>query len=252
VANQTLNSDFTAIVLAAGYGSRISGMTDIPKCLLKIGEETLLERNFRIWHNLGIKKVNLVLGYKQEMIRDIAKNYNHWFEFRFLVNENFREQGNTFSLSLGIEDTGASLIFDADLIYDQQILEEFLKDQRPDQILVGPGSLDDIECAKTLADESGYVRMTVDKRAITEEELKRFIFVGEAIGILKFGAETTQNLYVASKEFLSKKENLNLNWEHLLNEFLANQKVGSHQLEAGRWVEIDTPEDFQQAQESFL
>jgi len=37
------------IMLAAGVGKRMSAVTDvIPKCLIKIGEKTLLERHLEI------------------------------------------------------------------------------------------------------------------------------------------------------------------------------------------------------------
>ena len=50
---------YTAVILAAGRGSRISELVTHPKCLLPIAGETLLERNFKIWMNLGIKKLIL-------------------------------------------------------------------------------------------------------------------------------------------------------------------------------------------------
>ncbi|MCB9060183.1 MAG: phosphocholine cytidylyltransferase family protein [Halobacteriovoraceae bacterium] len=247
-----LNQDYTAIVLAAGYGSRIKEMVDIPKCLIELNGKTLLERNFEIWKNLNIKKVTLVLGHKKEMIEDLVEKYTEHFEFNLCVNEDYYNKGNTYSLMLGLKDvTGPSLIFDADLVYDQNILEEFISDDHNDQILVGPSDLSDIECAKTLTDEKGYVRKTVDKRAVSQEELEKFSFVGEAIGILKFSTDQTLKLYQEAKNFLSIDKNLILNWEHLLNDYLTHNLVGYHMLKSGRWIEIDTPEDYENAKRIF-
>jgi L-glutamine-phosphate cytidylyltransferase len=244
-----INTDYTAVVLAAGYGSRISDMTDKPKCLLILEGKTLLERNFEIWKNLGIKRVHLVLGYKKELIVEIAEKYKRDFDFSFYINEDFEKQGNTFSLYLGIKEIeGACLIFDADLVYEEEILEEFLSNKKGSEILVGEGSLSDIECAKTLVDEYGFARMTVDKRAVTEEELQKYRFAGEAIGILKFSKEKTSSLADLASSFLTKQSNLILNWEHLLNDFLVLNDVGVHKFKQGKWFEIDTPEDFKEAQ----
>ena len=46
------------IMLAAGVGKRMSAVTDtIPKCLIKIGKKTLLERHLETISLLGIKDV---------------------------------------------------------------------------------------------------------------------------------------------------------------------------------------------------
>lgn len=246
------NEEYTAVVLAAGYGSRISDMTNRPKCLLDLHGKTLLERSFEVWKNLGIKKVNLVLGYKKELIQEVTEKYKDDFKFSYYLNEDYRLQGNTFSLYLGVKEiNGRCLIFDADLVYEQAILENFLKSSNGSEILVGEGSLNDIECAKTLIDADGFARMTVDKRAVSEEELKKYSFAGEAIGILKFNQEHTSRLAEMASIFLSKKENISLNWEHLLNEFLLVNDVGVSKFSAGKWMEIDTPEDFKEAQQLF-
>jgi len=237
-----------AVYLAAGYGSRISTLTENPKCLLKIAGETLLERSFRIWKTLGITNVTLVLGYKKEMIQAVAQKYERDFKITYQLNEDFKKQGNTFSMYLGVKDLDeASLIFDADLIYDEVILENFLEQGNNSQILVGPATLADIECAKTLVDKEGFARMTVDKRAVTEKELEKYSFSGEAIGILKFSKDHTIKLAKKTAEFLSHPQNLNLNWEHLLNQFLLTDEVGVYKLKTGKSVEIDTPDDYAQA-----
>ena len=245
-------SDYTAVLLAAGRGLRISDMTDKPKCLLKVQDKTLLERHFEIWKRMGIRKVNLVLGHEKKIIARLAEEYLDHFKFNILDNEDYKRQGNAYSLYIGVKDIdGPSLIFDADIIYEESILQNFLQDAQRDQLLVGVGSLEDIECAKTLVDSRGYARMTVDKRFVCDDELKRYRFVGEAVGILKFSKEQTIELSRVAGLFLSDQKNIHLNWEHLLNLYFLDHQVGVHMFEQGKWMEIDTPEDFEHAQELF-
>lgn len=243
---------YTAVILAAGRGSRISELVTHPKCLLPIAGETLLERNFKIWKNLKIKKVHLVLGYEKDQILAVCKKYDDDFDFTFYFNDDYVRQGNTFSLHLGIKDiNGPSLIFDADLAYEEHILRNFLENGEKSELLVGEGSLADIESTKTLVDELGIIRKTVEKRAVTNEELAEFSFVGEATGILKFSTEDTIKLSDNAAHFLKDQEKLHLNWEHLLNEFFQQAEVGSFYFNEGKWIEIDTPEDYQEAQSLF-
>ena len=242
----------TAVLLAAGYGKRIRALTDGPKCLLSIDGVSLLVRHFETWKELGIKKVHLVLGYKSDLIRSVAAQYRTDFDLSFSLNEDYERQGNTFSLYLGIRDlSGPCLIFDADLIYESDVLKHFLNDDDSNQMLVGKGDISDIECTKVLVDEGERIQILVDKRAIAHEELAHYHFVGEAVGILKFSAEYTRHLSEMAGHFLAREENLPLNWEHLLNKFIREKEVGIHYFERGKWIEIDTPEDFESARGIF-
>ena len=250
--NQESYAQYTAVILAAGRGSRISELVTHPKCLLPIAGETLLERNFKIWKNLNIKNVHLVLGYEKDQILAVCKKYDDDFNFTFYFNNDYIRQGNTFSLYLGIKDiNGPSLIFDADLAYEEHILKNFLMNGEKSELLVGEGSLADIESTKTLVDELGIIRKTVEKRAVTNEELAELSFIGEATGILKFSSEDTQKLSHNASQFLESQEKLHLNWEHLLNEFFPQAEIGSYYFSEGKWIEIDTPEDYQEAQSLF-
>ena len=63
-----------AVILAAGVGSRIKPMTDnCPKCLLKVGDYTILEMMISHIQNCGINEVVFVLGYLQKQIKDYVK-----------------------------------------------------------------------------------------------------------------------------------------------------------------------------------
>lgn len=247
-----INNDFTAILLAAGYGSRIDSLTNDPKCLLKINGKTLLAHHFESWQRAGIQKAHLVLGYKAEQVKEQALKSAGALDLSFSTNEDYKNKGNTYSLGCALKEVqGPGLIFDADLVYEHSILTEFLADPVENQILTGLGELDDIECAKVLTDKNKRVFKTVDKRALSESELQEYHFDGEALGILKFNTQTMKELRHACEKFLAEPSQILLNWEHLLNQFLPNYKVYSHKTKNPQWVEIDTPEDYQQAKELF-
>ena len=245
-------SQLTALILAAGYGSRISDVTDMPKSLLKINEKTLMDWHFEALKKVGIRNVVVVTGYKREVLEAYLEKFKTDFDIHFAINEDFRLKGNTFSFFYGLEKTpGPFLLFDADLIYDAKILSQFTDDTDPNQILVGESSIDDIECAKTMIDENGFVRMTIDKRAVSKEERERFTFAGEAIGILKFSKQYRDDVYLACKNFLADDRNISKNWEHVMNEFLLNHNMSVHQAVSDRWVEIDNKEDLDKAKRLF-
>ena len=69
-----------AMILAAGRGKRMLYLTEnMPKPLLKIGTETLLERQINALKNCGVTELVINLSYKSEQIKDYLKqnkNFN--------------------------------------------------------------------------------------------------------------------------------------------------------------------------------
>lgn len=247
-----MSTDISAILLAAGQGTRIEDTTAEPKVLLDLLGKNLLARHFEAWAELGLQHVVLVVGYEQQLIREAVAALDTPLKITWVDNHEFAIKGNTHSMWLGLREApGAVLVFDADLVYDPDILRRFLVAPEPNGILVGSASMDDLECTKALVDESGCVRMTIDKRAITEAELVRYRFMGEAIGVLKFDAPMRALLMAETEAFLAEPANALLNWEHLLNQFLARHDVACHFDPSDQWMEIDTPEDYAAALEKF-
>jgi len=245
-------SQLTALILAAGYGSRISDVTDNPKSLLPVNGKPLMDWHFEAWKSVGIRNVVVVTGYKRDVLESYLEKFKKDFDIHFAVNEDYRVKGNTYSFYYGLEKTqGDFLLFDADLIYDTKILKSFIEDKTENQILVGESSIDDIECAKAMIDKDGFVRMTIDKRAVSSEERERFTFAGEAIGVLKFSKNYRDDMYNACEKFLSDEKNISKNWEHVMNEFLLNHDMSIHRAVSDRWVEIDNKEDLEKAKRLF-
>jgi choline kinase len=245
-------SNLTALVLAAGYGSRIADITTDPKSLLKVCGKPLMEWHLQSLKKVGIKKLVVVTGYKKEMLEDYLDQFKTDFEISYAINEDYRIKGNTYSMLFGLEKVEAEfLLFDADLIYDTEILRSFVEDKTENQILVGEGSIDDIESAKAMVDKNGFVRMTIDKRAVSTDEREKFSFAGEAIGILKFSKQYRDDMYTACKSFLAKPENISKNWEHVMNEFLLTHDMSVQKCINNHWVEIDNKEDLEKAKGIF-
>jgi NDP-sugar pyrophosphorylase family protein len=63
-----------AIILNAGEGKRLRPLTlETPKCLLAVGDNTILENQLSKLINCGITDVVMVLGYKPEKIMEFSK-----------------------------------------------------------------------------------------------------------------------------------------------------------------------------------
>ena len=131
-------SGITALILAAGFGSRIADVTLNPKSLLPINGKTLMDWHFESLAKVGIKDVVVVTGYKRELLEDYLGKYKSNFNLEFAVNDDYKVKGNTYSLFFGLDKIETDfLLFDADLIYETEILRAFVEDEKSNQILVG-------------------------------------------------------------------------------------------------------------------
>src|SRR2546422_188660 len=79
-----------AIILAAGVGKRIGAATgNRPKCLLEFGGRSLLVRYLDALLAVGVKSAVLVVGHRQELIRDaVGENYRG-LAIRYVVNDQY-------------------------------------------------------------------------------------------------------------------------------------------------------------------
>lgn len=242
--------DITAVILAAGGGTRIASLTADPKVLLRLGGRSLLERHLHILAELGVRRVILVVGYRREMVVHAAAGTAAalGLDIQFVDNDDYTVKGNGYSFYLGVQHApGPVLACDGDVVYDPAVLRRFLDAAPESAILVGRGRLDDVECAKVLVDDRGFVRMTVEKRHVTAAEQVAYRFVGECASILKFGAEERRALVRTCRDFFADEGRLLLNWEHILNCYLPHRQIPFHFDASERWTEIDTPADFQRA-----
>ena len=59
-----------AIILAAGMGLRLVQPEGLqkPKCLLRFGESSLLERHLQLLKSAGVNEIVFVLGFKHEQV----------------------------------------------------------------------------------------------------------------------------------------------------------------------------------------
>ena len=68
----------TALILCAGYGKRLSPITnDIPKPLLKVNNVNLLDNTLNFIKSIGITKIKINTYYLGEQISDYIKRQDY-------------------------------------------------------------------------------------------------------------------------------------------------------------------------------
>jgi choline kinase len=243
-------AQYSAVILAAGAGNRMSCFTTMPKCLLPINGKSLLLHQLDYVTELGFSEKIVVVGYRPDVIRQHLAGVEGLEDVVFVPNHDYITKANGYSLYLGAQHVShAMVVFDADLIYDRPILTKFLNQGAGDQVLVGPGSIDDLESSKALVDRAGNIDSIIGKSAAIETETARFL--GEALGILMFSEQGRHKLLKCAERFFGNPGNLLLNWEHLINQYVVDNPMAAWYDPSNKWVEIDTPEDYDAAKNKF-
>ncbi len=125
----------TALLLAAGTGSRLQPLTDdAPKCLTEINGMTILERQLHAFRQQGFRRLVVVLGYKGECIREFLVDHAAGLTIDYVTNPRYRTTNNLYSLWLARKEIREPfLLVECDLVFDASLLGDML---HPDKIAV--------------------------------------------------------------------------------------------------------------------
>ena len=90
------NQPKRAVILAAGFGMRMVPInTEIPKGLLEVRGEVLIERMIRHLHEVGIRDIQVVVGFMKERYEYLIDEFN----VQLVVNSEYQVKNNLHSLS---------------------------------------------------------------------------------------------------------------------------------------------------------
>lgn len=117
-ARQLLNQNApkNAIILAAGTGMRMIPInTQMPKALLEINGETLIERIIKQLHEQGIREIYIVVGFMKESFEYLIDEY----DVELIVNSEYESKNNLHSLNLVADKISNSYIIPCDVWFTE-------------------------------------------------------------------------------------------------------------------------------------
>ena len=237
----------TALLLAAGTGSRLAPLTDMmPKCLVRLNGISILERLVESLKSYGFKRLVVVVGHHAECIRDFFCAMNGEMEITYIVNPLYKTTGNIVSLWLArkIID-GPFLLLESDIIFKMSLLKNML---RPDRIAIA-----------SLQPWMNGTTVTIDNH----QEIKAFWASGSDCDSLDARQYKTVNMYSLStiswkliKERLEQHISNNKvdgYYETVFAELVAEGSLHFTPVLFGtnQWYEVDTLDDLHKAERIF-
>lgn len=236
-----------AILLAAGVGKRM-GPGASPKCLLTVGEKSLLRLTLDSLRSVGVRELVLVVGFQKEKVMEEARTWGRGLTLTFIENPRHRE-GAVLSLWSAREHlNGDCLIMDADVLCPPAAFHRLIRSSHPNALLVDGQALDTGEEQMVLGTGSQVLFITKEP----SPELKsRMTVFGESVGFLKLCKESASLL----AQLLERKVGegvVGIEHEQVYPELFARVPVGFEKMEGLPWTEIDTPDDLKRARQEIM
>ena len=111
-----------AIILAAGFGMRMVPInTEVPKGLLEVNKEPLIERQIRQLHEAGIREIYVVVGFMKERYEYLIDE----FGVELVVNAEYMTKNNLHSVYLVRNHLKNAYIIPCDIWCDQNPFDAY-------------------------------------------------------------------------------------------------------------------------------
>jgi choline kinase len=238
-----------ALILAAGVASRLRPLTDdIPKCLLPVGNRSILERMVNNLVASGIRDIVVVTGYLADHVQTFLAGSFPDLRVTFVHNSRFEITNNIYSLWLAknavVDD--AMLLLDSDILFDRRIVELLLNSPYTNALALRTDRPLGAEEIKVLTASDGWVREI-------GKEIEPSRAAGESIGIERFGRESVVRLYRLLDRMVGGEKEENLFYEAAFQRLIhEGDRIAAVDVGLLRCIEIDTPEDLEDAAREVL
>jgi 1L-myo-inositol 1-phosphate cytidylyltransferase len=222
-----------AVVLAAGFGSRLRDTDDTPKPLRPVASVPLLVRVLRTLAASGIEHAVIVLGFQADRIREaLDRQTGLGLELRYVFNEHYAKS-NGVSVLAAREFIGAECVLSmADHLYSPRVVDAVLSSEFPEGACVLGVDYDIPRCFDL--DDATKVRVENQRIVAISKELAGYNALDA--GVFRIGP----SLIHALDEVFQREGDCSLSdGVRALSrrgEFFASDIAGA------AWIDVDTPE----------
>lgn len=244
------SSQVAVVVLAAGLGQRLTEVSDgRPKWLLRVGAETIAERQLDGFRRLSdlLDRVIVVAGAAAQHVHEFAARHG----LEILDNEQYAARNNWYSAQLGLEAAAERpvrqiIVVNGDLCATPTFFEDFVRDALALDGDDSPAILA-ADLGRPLTDEAMKVatdgsRLTAIGKVDVDDP------VGEYPGLLALTPQRAVAFARTLAEFADEPGSVNNWYEHgIQRETARGQTWTVLPTRTSDWVEIDTPDDLDQA-----
>jgi choline kinase len=227
------------IILAAGKGSRLNGtIGDKPKCLLRVGGTTLIDRQVEALKAVGITEIVVVVGCQADMVRRTCGA-----RITYIENTRFAQTNSLYSLWLArplLYD--GFVVMNCDVLFHPQMLSDLVTSRHEDALLLAYQDDD----AEPFGDEEMKIRVRRGRVQEIAKTLAPDEADGENVGVVKFGRDGARLLGRLLDERV--RDGGLRDWApKAFGDFARLRPLHAVGTRGYPWTEIDFPEDYERA-----
>lgn len=242
-----------AIILAAGRGLRLQQPErhEVPKCLLRFGGKSLLERHLLALRECGVAEVVLVLGFKRELIEAELERMQPATAPEIVINPAF-ELGSVLSVHTAAEALGRGgevLLMDADVLYHGQILKALVSGERAVNRMLMDRDFEAGDEPVKICLRDG-VPVELRKRLAAD---LRYDTVGESVGFFRFEEAGARRLAELVAGYVARGAS-DMPHEEAVRDLIRERGRAFEVADVTGlpWIEIDFPNDVARAEREIL
>lgn len=232
-----------AVILAAGFGSRLTPITGgSPKVLCPVAGEPLIRRASRLLAEAGVRELVVVVGYKaDEVMAELRANSP--IPVKFVENPIYAKVQTFYSLMLTrpfVQDE-PFLKLNGDVIFEPEILERLVASTHGLGLAVDHHVKLDEEAMKVQLDSDGRI-MRIGKGLVVSQSF------GESIGIERIDPQYAGVIF-DYLESAAQAGETNLYYEDVFQRVIDGERLPFMPVGIGglSWTEIDDPKDHARA-----
>ncbi len=172
-----------AVILAAGVSRRLRPLTSArPKCLLPVGDRTILDHQMRALKAVGIGDACLVVGHRREQILEHVAAHHPDMRITPVINHDFFDTNTAHSLWLarGFMACGDVVCLNGDVLFEPRLLRRVVEAGHEGSLAVETKLCGEEEVKVTCDDADRIVR--IGKRLPHAEARGEFIGVARLRG----------------------------------------------------------------------
>lgn len=236
-----------AIILSAGQGGRLLPLTEmLPKCLLSLGEQTIIEHQIAGLNTCGIRDIAVVTGFAAGAVEAAIKGFPPELSVPDCIfNPFFNVADNLASCWMARHEmTQPFLILNGDTLFEPEVCARLLS--APD----APITLA-IDHKPAYDADDMKVRLNGTQLLEVGKTLEAQNIDGESIGMMRFNAHGAER-FIATLEQVMRTPN-SLSWWYLkaIGILAEHGLVETQSIEGLKWGEVDFEVDLENARRLF-
>ena len=228
-----------AVILAAGRGSRLNGeSSNTPKCLVKVGGVSLIQRQIDALHACGVHDIVIVVGCNANQVREHCGP-----GVRYVENPQYASTNSLYSLWMARHLLADGfVVMNCDVLFHPRLLDDLLTARDKDALLIAYRE----DAAEAFGDEEMKVKVRRGCVVDMSKEMDPAEADGENLGVVRFSAEAAR-LLVPILDRIVAAGRVREWAPRAFLQFAQARPLHAIGTRGLPWTEIDFPEDYQRA-----